>query len=65
MKAAIADRPTPKDAADAELVFITKYGQRWAKNTSTNPISAEFCKLLKALEASSPWSWVLRLATHL
>ena len=45
-KAAIADRPTPKDAADADLVFITKYGQRWAKDTSTNPISAEFRKLL-------------------
>ena len=54
VKATIADRPTPKDAADAELVFITKYGQRWAKITSTNPISAEFCKLLKALKLHRP-----------
>lgn len=54
VKAAIADRPTPKDAADAELVFITKYGQRWAKITSTNPISAEFRKLLKVRKLHRP-----------
>lgn len=45
----IATRPTPKDKADSGLVFITKYGQRWAKDTSTNPISAECGKLLKKL----------------
>ena len=28
LKAAIAERPTPKDEADAGLVFITKYGAR-------------------------------------
>ena len=54
VKAAIAARPTPKDVADGELVFITKYGQRWAKVTSTNPISAEFRKLLKELKFHRP-----------
>jgi len=31
LRRVIANRPTPKDEADAGLVFITKYGQRWVK----------------------------------
>lgn len=46
---ALADRPEPKDQDDAGLLFITKYGQSWAKYTSTNPITQETGKLLRAL----------------
>jgi integrase len=46
---AIAERPDHKREEDAELVFITKYGLPWFKETSsTNPVSQEFRKLLKA-----------------
>lgn len=48
LREAIGARPTPKDEAHAQLVFVTKYGQAWFKDTGTaNPISAEFNKLLK------------------
>jgi integrase len=49
IRAALARRHEPKDQADAGLVFITKYGQSWAKETSTNPVSQETAKLLKTL----------------
>lgn len=32
-----------------DYVFITKYGQRWSKDTSANPLSAEFKKLTTKL----------------
>jgi integrase len=46
----LAHRKEPKDEADATLVFITRCGDSWDKDTSTNPISGETRKLLKALE---------------
>jgi integrase len=49
LREALARRPAPKDEADAGLVFVTKYGGRWDKDTSTNPVSQETGKLLKAL----------------
>jgi integrase len=51
LKEALAVRPEPKDTADAGLVFITKYGKPWHKDTATvaNPLSAEMGKLLHAL----------------
>src|SRR5262249_17902865 len=49
LREALARRPEPKDPADANLAFVTKYGKSWAKNTSTNPVSQETAKLLKAL----------------
>jgi integrase len=49
IKAALAKRPQPKDPADAALVFITKRGLSWGKDTSDNPVSKETAKLLKAL----------------
>jgi integrase len=49
LREALARRPRPKKAEDAGLVFITKYGLAWAKDTSTNPVSQETAKLLKAL----------------
>ncbi len=49
LREAVAIRPEPKDPADAGLVFITKYGLCWAKDTRSNPLSAETRKLLNAL----------------
>jgi integrase len=49
IKEAIASRPGPKDPADAGLVFITKYGQAWAKETNAGPLVHEMRKLLKSL----------------
>jgi integrase len=60
LQEALAKRPQPKDPADAGLVFVTKYGKRWAKvagtlradNTLTppdNPVSKEMRKLLHTL----------------
>ncbi|MGA7699181.1 MAG: tyrosine-type recombinase/integrase [Thermoguttaceae bacterium] len=49
LQEAIASRPSPKNTKDAELVFVTKYGQKWSKDTKANPISAEFRKLLVKL----------------
>jgi integrase len=49
MKEVAARRKEPTDEADAGLVFITKYRGSWAKDTSTNPVSAETGKLLRAL----------------
>lgn len=50
LKQAIAERPTPKDEAHAGLVFVTKYGLSWNKDTRDNPVSKEFAKLLKELK---------------
>ncbi len=49
VREALTQRPVPKDEADVDLAFITKYGQPWAKDTSDNPVSKEFTKLLKRL----------------
>ncbi|MEX0610554.1 MAG: hypothetical protein WD229_00420, partial [Pirellulales bacterium] len=35
------------------LVFITKYGLPWAKDTSTNPVTQEFRKLVDAVDAAA------------
>jgi len=50
LREALAKRPEPKSEEDVGLFFITKYGYSWCKDTSTNPISQETAKLLKALE---------------
>jgi integrase len=49
LREVLAHRPTPKDPAGAALVFVTRYGQGWFKDTRTNPVSAELGKLLRAL----------------
>lgn len=70
IKAAIADRPTPKDDAAEGLVFITRCGKSWSKerealpdtdvlakkkSTATdNPVSKETIKLLKTLGLHRP-----------
>jgi integrase len=47
----IATRGTPQSEADSEIVFITKYGNRWsnADRNRCNPISYEFRKFTKRL----------------
>jgi integrase len=62
LKEAIANRPAPKDAADVELVFTTKYGRAWVKVVQTegpdgkikvtcnDAVSKEMAKLLKKLD---------------
>jgi integrase len=46
----MAKRPKPKDDANKGMVFLTKYGQRWAKDSSDNPISKEFAKIIQPLK---------------
>jgi integrase len=52
LKQSMAKRPKPKDEADSGMVFLTKYGQRWAKDSTDNPISKEFAKILKPLKVN-------------
>ncbi len=47
LKEALAARREPKDADDAGLVFVTKYGQSWAKGIAT--ITHEMQKLMRRL----------------
>ncbi len=49
LKAAIAKRPAPKDAANKGLAFITKRGLSWAKETRDNPVTKEMVKLTTEL----------------
>jgi integrase len=49
LKEALARRPEPREQNNAGLVFVTKYGLPWAKDTSTNPITQETAKLLRRL----------------
>ena len=52
IREAIAARPEPKNPADAGLVFITRFGQAWHVDSTENPISYEFGKLLRKLGIS-------------
>jgi integrase len=49
LREALSRRHEPKSEEDAGLFFVTKYGHGWNKDTSTNPVSQEMGKLLKAL----------------
>ncbi|MGA2034022.1 MAG: tyrosine-type recombinase/integrase [Thermoguttaceae bacterium] len=48
IKESLAKRPKPIDEEDAGLVFVTKYGQRWRKDTSDNTLSKAFGKLIRS-----------------
>jgi integrase len=48
IREALGKRKEPNKAEDAGLVFITKYGERWAKDTNDSPVTKEFRKLLNA-----------------
>lgn len=49
LREALADRPEPKDKADAGLVFMTKYGKPWSADGSAHAVSLQFGKLLRRL----------------
>jgi integrase len=46
IKEALAERPEPKDKADAQLVFVTKYGAGWDKDHYASPITHEMRKVM-------------------
>jgi integrase len=49
LRESLANRTAPKDEKHGGLVFVTKYGQPWFKDSSsTNPVSQQFRKLLVA-----------------
>jgi integrase len=50
IREALAKRPMPKDEKHACLVFITKYGLPWAKDTADQTLAKEFGKLLRSLQ---------------
>jgi integrase len=54
LKDALAARPDPKKAEHAELVFVTRYGDSWHKDTPDGPISREMGKLLRRLGINGP-----------
>lgn len=49
LRIVLAKRHQPKDAANADLVFVTKYGESWGKISSGGPITKETRKLLSEL----------------
>ena len=51
---ALRHRPEPQLPEHADLVFVTKYGQPWAKETADNPITKEFRKLLDGFGLHRP-----------
>lgn len=59
LRDAIENRPQPKDEADAELVFVTKYGNRWVRTSnheepgervSLDAVSQAFAKVMHSLD---------------
>jgi len=51
----LTERPTPRTAEAEPLVFVTKYGESWAKDDKyDNPVTKEFRKLLGKLEIHRP-----------
>jgi integrase len=46
IRASLEKRSPPKNEKDAGLVFVTKYGESWWKETRDNPIAKETRKLL-------------------
>jgi integrase len=49
LRAAIAERPEPKDPVHAGLVFMTAKGQSWYRDATDSPVSKEMVKLLEQL----------------
>jgi integrase len=50
IREALANRPEPKNLEHAGLVFVTKYGQPWAKLSTDNTLAKEMGKLLRQLD---------------
>jgi integrase len=49
LREVLAGRPAPKKEEHAGLVFVTRCGGSWAKESTTSPLVLEFRKLLKKL----------------
>jgi integrase len=49
LREVLAQRKEPKDPEDAGLVFVTKYGQSWARDDDPAAITKELAKLLRQL----------------
>jgi integrase len=49
IKEVLANRPKPKQAEHAGLLFITRYRLPWSKDKSSGPVSQEMRKLLNRL----------------
>jgi integrase len=49
LREVLAKRHQPKREEHARLVFITKYGLSWGKDTTDNPVTKETAKLLRSL----------------
>ncbi|WP_425397289.1 tyrosine-type recombinase/integrase [Aeoliella sp.] len=54
LREAIEQRPTPKDPANSQLLFVTKYGGPWTTQATFNPITKEFRKVLDATGTYRP-----------
>jgi integrase len=50
IREALAVRPDPKKEEHAGLVFITKYGLPWSKDTADQTLAKEFGKLMRTLK---------------
>jgi integrase len=53
IREALAERPTPKDQADAGIVFLMPSGRRWARNTEksfTSCLAVHVGELMKKLD---------------
>jgi integrase len=49
LREVLARRHQPKNEEHAGLVFITKYGLSWGKDTTDNPVTKKTAKLLRSL----------------
>jgi integrase len=49
LRDSLEKRTEPKKEDDAALVFVTKYGESWAKDVADSPITKEMRKLLNKL----------------
>lgn len=50
IRESLAHRPDPRDEKHAGLLFVTKYGLPWAKDTADQTLAKEFGKLLRKLQ---------------
>jgi integrase len=53
IREALANRPDHKKEEHARLVFITKYGLPWAKDSADQTLAKEFGKLLRTLHINA------------
>lgn len=54
IRAASDQRPKAKSQEHNDLVFVTRYGQPWAKDIADSPVTKEFRKLLDDLKLHHP-----------